>query len=122
MWRLALAFLLFTSISCEPELQELLIGQWRGIDDAGNEIYIHFTPEGQYLLSVNGSALVPDDGPLRYELQVSADQRDVYVDLYDERQPSGKTRLLAQPISADEMRLSINTTAPGGETLRLTKL
>jgi hypothetical protein len=57
--------------SCTHDKNGPLVGVWQGINDQGNDIRIEFSPDGYYLLFVDGRSLttsIAESGQVRYEI------------------------------------------------------
>lgn len=110
--------------TCSRNTTSALVGQWRGTDDAGNEIRIAFTQQGEYHLFVNQTPLISSDNqPLKYQLSPQAD----YVEVLLFEQPSDIeqnriSRLQASFISKREVLLVPDEKERTTEGIQLTRL
>lgn len=81
-----LGCLTFLLGSCSRPLHPTLVGQWEGQDNAGNNIAIAFTPDGEYHLSVNQNHLIgsSDNKPLQYQILTSS-RKSAEVILFEDK-------------------------------------
>lgn len=115
----------FLMIACSRNTSSALVGQWQGTDDAGNNIRIEFTRQGEYHLFVNQRALIGSDTqPLKYQL-LPQQTDHLEILLFEQESDVAQdriSRLQANFISRRQLLLVPSQEAQQSEGIQLTRL
>ena len=114
----------FFLLTCSRHTTPDIVGQWQGIDEAGNHIRIAFTQQGEYHLSVNQNPLIGSDNqPLKYQLAPQGECLEVLLfEQESDIEHDRISRLQANFITRRQMRLVPKQEAEAGQGIQLTRL